>query len=386
MKPEPFEIQIPAERLADLTERLHRARWPGDFANPDWTCGVGEPDLRALVDYWREGFDWRAQEAQMNRYLHQRVILDEIPIHFMRVPGRGPEPLPLILTHGWPWTFWDFSKVVEALSDPAAHGGDARDAFEVIVPSLPGFGFSSPLVTGGIGTWRVGELWDRLMHEVLGFERYAAQGGDWGALVTAVIGHRYAAHVVGVHESFGGFLGLDYDALGPDAYGPDEAGWWEHVQAMQPHITSHMAVHSLDPQTLAYALNDSPVGLLAWILERRRAWSDCDGDVFRCFSRDELLTTVSLYWLTATIGSSLRFYAENARQSWKPLHDRTPSVEVPSGFAVFPKDVILVPRRLAERHANVQRWTVMPRGGHFAPAEQPQLLVEDVRAFFRPLR
>jgi pimeloyl-ACP methyl ester carboxylesterase len=205
-------------------------------------------------------------------------------------------------------------------------------------------------------------------------------------LVTAVLGHKYAAHLYGVHESLPGFLGLDYNRLGPDDYGPDEADWWEHVQKQRAVITSHMAVHSLDPQTLAYALNDSPVGLAAWIVERRRAWSDCEGDVERCFSKDQLLTNVSLYWLTGTIGTSVRFYWENARHRWQPSHDRKPAIEAPAAFAIFPKDVLLVPRRIAERYANVQRWTVMPSGGHFAPAEEPERLVDDVRAFFRTLR
>ncbi len=386
MKPRRFEIAIPGAALDELRTRLERVRWPGDLDNEDWAYGVPEPELRALVERWRDAYDWRAQEAALNRLEHWRAEIDGLPIHWVRVPGRGPDPLPLILTHGWPWTFNDFARVLGPLSDPAAHGGDPADAFELVVPSLPGFGFSSPLPRAGITAPDTADLWDRLMRDVLGFERYAAQGGDWGALVTAVIGHRFADHVVGVHESLPGFLGLDYDALGPDDFGPDEAGWWDHVQGMRQHITSHMAVHSLDPQTLTYALHDSPAGWLAWMLERRRAWTDCDGELLRVYTPDELLTAASIYWLTGTIGSSLRFYADNARRPWQPSHTRQPPCEAPTAIAVFPRDVLLVPRRIAERHANIRRWTVMPRGGHFAPAEQPGLLVDDLRAFFRELR
>jgi pimeloyl-ACP methyl ester carboxylesterase len=223
------------------------------------------------------------------------------------------------------------------------------------------------------------------MRETLGYDRYAAHGGDWGAMVSAALGHKYADHLYGVHESLPGFLGLDYTALTKGDYAPDEEGWFEHTKMMEGRTTSHMATHSIDPQTLAYALNDSPIGLAAWILERRRAWSDCDGDVERCFSKDDLLTTISIYWFTKTIGTSMRFYWENARNPWSPSHDQKPEVGAPSAFAVFPRDVLLVPRRIAEQHANVQRWTVMPAGGHFAAAEQPELLVNDIRAFFAHL-
>lgn len=379
---ERFEIAIPEAALADLHQRLDRVRWPDDPSNQDWRYGTERTALEALVAYWRDEYDWRAHEAAMNRYDHFRTTIDDAPIHFLRVPAAREDAIPLVMTHGWPWTFWDFQHVLGPLSDPAAHGAPDAPAFELIVPSLPGFGFSSPLRRTGIGFPQTAELWDRLMREVLGFERYAAYGGDWGALVTAVLGHRYADHLIGVHESLPGYLGLDYTALREEDYAEDEAGWWEHHQSMEATITSHMAVHSLDPQTLGYALTDSPVGLAAWILERRRAWSDCDGEVERVFSKDDLLTTISLYWLTETITSSLRFYWETAHHPWQPSHDRQPPCEAPTGIAVFPKETILVPRSIAERHANIERFTVMPRGGHFAPAEQPALLVDDLRAFF----
>ncbi|NQZ98162.1 MAG: epoxide hydrolase [Myxococcales bacterium] len=381
-----LRIDIPEARLVDLRRRLEEARFAADFANDDWRYGTNGAYLAELVAYWRDHFDWRAQEAKMNEHANFLVELEGVPIHFIHERGVGPDPMPLVLTHGWPWTFWDFRDVIGPLSDPAAHGGDPGDAFHVVVPSLPGFGFSSPLEVPGVTFSRTADLWAELMGEVLGYGRFAAQGGDWGALVTAQLGHKYADRVIAIHESLPGFPGFDYTALSPDDYGPGEEDWLARMQAKSVTIASHMAVHSTDPQTLAYALNDSPVGLLAWIVERRRAWSDCRGDVESRFSRDDLLTLVSLYWLTETIGSSLRFYYENAHVPWTPAHDRQPIVEVPTAFAVFPEDVLLLPRSIAERRTNLQRWTVMKSGGHFAPAEEPAALVDDLRSFLRPLR
>jgi len=384
---EAFRIAIPDDSLEDLRSRLLRWRRAADFANADWRYGMQGDYLEALVDCWLHRYDWRAHETRMNAFDHFRVAIDGIPIHFMHVRGRGPAPIPLVLTHGWPWTFWDFEKVLRPLSDPAAFGGDPADAFDLVVPSLPGFGFSSPLRTPGVGVARTAELWDTLMRSVLGYERYAAQGGDWGALVTAAVGHLAPDHLIGVHESMGGFLGLDYAAIPWEECAPEERDWPERMARKATVISSHMAVHTTDPQTLAFALEDSPVGLAAWIVERRRSWSDCGGDVERRFSKDDLLTTVSLYWHTRTIGTSMRFYWESMGGArWKPVREVSPAVPVPSGFAVFLEDNILVPRKTAERHANVKRWTVMPRGGHFAPAEEPGLLVDDIRSFFRGLR
>ncbi|MCA9503811.1 MAG: epoxide hydrolase [Spirochaetaceae bacterium] len=386
-RPEPFRVHVPGADLADLRERLMRWRRAADFGNDDWRYGLNGDFLARLVEHWLDRYDWRAHELRMNELDHFRVRLDDVPIHFVLRRGRGPAPIPLVLTHGWPWTFWDFRHVIGPLADPEAHGGDPEDAFDVVVPSLPGFVFSSPLERTGVGFARTAALWDRLMREVLGYTRYAAQGGDWGALVTAAIGHLGADHVIGVHESMGGFLDLDYAAIPWEECSPEERDWPERVARKTSAITSHMAVHTHDPQTLAFALEDSPVGLAAWIVERRRAWSDCDGDVERRFSLDDLITTVSLYWHTRTIGTSLRFYWESMGPArWQPVRDVSPAVPVPSAFAILPEDNVLVPRRVAERHANVQQWTILPRGGHFGPAEEPELIVEDVRRFFRTLR
>lgn len=387
LEPQSFEVAIADSELSDLESRLANWRAAADFANDDWRYGVNGSYLAELVDYWHKGYDWRAQEAKMNAFDHFRVEIEGIPIHYLHARGTGPAPMPIVLTHGWPWTFWDFQHLIGPLSDPASHGGDPADAFDVVVPSLPGFGFSSPLTQPGVGFARTAELWDTLMRDVLGYERYAAQGGDWGSLVSAAIGHGSADHLIGVHESMGGFLGLDYGSMRAEDYAPDEKEWPARVARKATSIASHMSVHTHDPQTLAFALEDSPVGLAAWIVERRRAWSDCDGDVEKSFSRDDLLTTISIYWHTRTIGTSMRFYRESILGApWKPIHDHTPNVPVPSGFAIFPEDVLLIPRKIAERYANVQHWTIMPRGGHFAPAEEPDLLIDDIRTFFRTLR
>jgi pimeloyl-ACP methyl ester carboxylesterase len=385
--PERFEIAIPDSDLEDLHSRLLRWRRAADFSNADWRYGMNGDYLAELVDYWFHGYDWRAQEARMNEFDHYRVVIDDMPIHFLHLRGKGKDQIPLVMSHGWPWTFWDFERMLRPLADPAAFGADSDLAFDLVVPSLPGFGFSSPLEQPGVGFARTAELWDRLMREVLGYERYAAHGGDWGSLVTAAIGHLATDHLIGVHECMGGFLGLDYGAIPAEDYAAEESDWGERVARRFPATASHMAVHTIDPQTLAFALEDSPVGLAAWLVERRRAWSDCGGDVETRFSKDDLLTTVSIYWHTRTIGTSMRFYWESMGGAlWSPIHDADPPVPTPSGFAIMPEDNILVPRKTAERYANVQHWTVMPRGGHFGPAEEPELMVEDLRRFFRGLR
>jgi pimeloyl-ACP methyl ester carboxylesterase len=385
--PERFEISVPDEALADLRARIVATRWPDDFANETWRYGANRGWLQDTVAYWADGYDWRAVERALNRFEHWRVVLDDVPVHYVLRRGVGADPCPLVLTHGWPWTFWDFARCIDPLADPAAHGGDPAYSFDVVVPSLPGYGFSSPLAKPAVAVRETARLWVRLLTEVLGHERFGAHGGDWGASVTAQLGHEHAAHLVGVHMSLPVLLKVSYyGGLSPEDYGPDEQGWYETMQARMASTHAHVAVHSQDPQTLAYALNDSPVGLAAWILERRRLWSDHDGDVFDAISRDDLLTGVTIFWFTQTIGTSMRYYFEQWANPLRIVHDRTPEIEAPTGIAVFPGDLVFVPRTVAERHTNLHRWTVMPRGGHFAAIEEPDLLVDDLRAFFRPLR
>jgi len=384
---ERFTIAIPDAALDDLARRLEHTRWAEDFANDAWAYGAEAGYLHDLVGYWRSGYDWRRHEAAMNRFAHFRTILDGVPIHFIHERGRGPDPVPLILSHGWPWTFWDWHKVIGPLTDPAAHGGDPADAFDVVVPDLPGFGFSSPLRKPGVDALLTADLWQRLMNDVLGYGRFAAHGGDWGAFVTAQLGHKHANRLIGIHLANGAPLDFFQTGLpGPEEYAPDEAGMHERTVHFFAQGHGYSAIQSTRPQTLAYGLTDSPVGLAAWLVEKRRDWSDCGGDVERCHSKDDLLTSVMIYWLTGTIGTSARYYYEGAQNPWKPSHGGMPVVGTPTGIIRFDNDVCYFPRRIMERHYDIRRWTRVASGGHFAPMEQPKILVEELRAFFRPLR
>ena len=385
MRATSFRVDVPASQLDDLRRRLRTTRWADDFGNETWRYGVERGWLEEMVRYWAEDFDWRVQEAAINAFSQYRIELDGVPLHFVHVRGNGPSPTPLILTHGWPWTFWDWKDVIGPLADPAAYGGDPADAFDVVVPSLPGYGFSAPLRTTGIGARRVAELWVQLMG-VLGYERFAAAGGDWGAIVTAELGHAHAEHVRGVYLTLPMIPGVNLRDVPADAFAEDEAWMARRSREARPAIMSHSTVHIHDPQTLAYALCDSPVGTAAWIWERRRAWSDCDGDVVRLYGRDFLCTTASIYWLTNTIGTSLRLYHEHFTRGWPVLHDRTPVIPVPTGFGISPKELLMLPRAWAEEKTELRRWTIFPSGGHFAPAEQPERLVDEYREFFRDLR
>ena len=386
MKIEKFSITIGADVLADLKDRLNKTRWAEDFANDGWQYGTNGKYLKELVDYWRDNYDWRRHERAINAWPQFRTVIDDVPIHFIHVRGKGPKPAPLILSHGWPWTFWDFQKVIGPLTDPAAHGGDPADAFDVVIPSLPGYGFSTPLRKSGVNWWVTADLWVKLM-EGLGYPRFAAHGGDWGAFITAQLGHKYADRLIGSHVTL--MTPLDMftgGAVPAEDYAPEEA---EQAKRNQDFILSEMGYFALQcskPQTPAFALNDSPVGLCAWILEKRRTWSDCGGDVETRFSKDDLLTTIMIYWLTQSYGTSARYYYEAVHNPWRPSHNRMPVVEAPVGATAFHKELVIQPRRWAERYSNLKRWTKFPSGGHFAAMEEPQALVGDIRAFFKALR
>jgi len=387
MSSEPFTVAVSDDTLQDLQDRLERTRWPLDVANADWRYGAERSYLQELVEYWRTSYDWRAQERAINSVHHYRTTIDEIPIHFIHEPGHGPAPIPLILSHGWPWTFWDYHKVIGPLSDPASFGGDPADAFDVVVPSLPGFGFSVPLTRPGIEWAATADLWVKLMREELGYDRFAAQGGDWGALVTEQLGHKYAQHMIGVHLGLAVPMTLFVTGLPrEDEYADDEKERFRHTQARMAVGTAHWVVQATDPQTLAYALHDSPVGLCAWLLERRRSWSDSHGDVESRFSKDDLLTITMLYWVSNSTVSSMRYYWEAEHTTWTPAHERMPAVEAPTAITLFPQELMTMPQRYLETYYNLKRVTTMPSGGHFHPMEEPDLLVQDIREFFRPLR
>ncbi len=386
MKAEKFKIEIPQARIDDLRNRLLATSWPGDFGNEDWHYGVEQGWLKDMVAYWATEFDWRAQEARMNALPQYRVVIDGIPIHFMHIKSGRPDAIPLILTHGWPWTFWDWHDLAQNL----ANGDSDGPAFDIVVPSLPGVAFSSPLTTTGVNPRVIAQLWVKLMVEVLGYPRFAAAGGDWGSAVTSELGHAHPDRILAIHLSTLLLPGFDPTRVGPQDFAADEQWMLPRIMEAIPLITSHFVVHASDPQTLAYALADSPVGTAAWLWERRRAWSDCGGDIVGLHGRDFLCTLASLYWLTNTIGSSLRIYKEQfgnpsagfEATGWPLLHDGMPSVTVPTGVAVAPSEVVLLPRKVVAEQVNLQRWKILPAGGHFLPAEQPGLLADEYRAFF----
>ncbi len=405
MQPEPFTVAIPDPALADLDARLAHIRWPADFNNEDWRFGVPRSYMESFVASWRE-YDWRETEAEINAFEHYRVTLDDIPIHFMHVPGKGPNPLPIVLTHGWPWTFWDWKEVALRLSDPASYGGDPADAFDVVIPSLPGFGFSTPLAVDGVQTQWTADLWATLMTDVLGYPRFAAAGGDFGAAITAQLGHKYGDRVVGIHVSIpptlggspadapppGSLLGLRGILDGPTArlaredFEPDERWCWDEMDERWVTALAHVAVHITDPQTFAYALHDSPVGLASWIVEKRYHWSDHSRGIDHLPSRRFLLDLVSLYWFTESYVTSARWYWHTFRTPWDKAHDRTPAIEVPVAVAGFPKEMVFAPKKLVASRNNLVRWSNQERGGHFAAAEEPDLFAADVQAFYASLR
>jgi len=385
LKIEPFTIAVPQEEIDALRARLAATRWAPELGNADWSYGVNGAYLRDLAAYWRDGFDWRAQEARMNAFPHFRTEIDGIPIHFIHVRGKGPDPVPLMLNHGWPWTFWDFQDVIAPLADPAAFGGDPADAFDVIVPSLPGFAFSGPLPREGIGYVETADLWVRLMRG-LGYDRFVAHGGDAGAFVSARLGHAHADAMIGVHLNLPVLPGVPFDAIDPDDFGPEERAMFEAQDFEGRHLT-HLMVHIHEPQTLAWAMHDSPVGQAAWMLHRRRAWSDCGGDVETRFDKDRLLTHFSLFWFTNSFAGSIRYYRASAfHQPMGLAHHRSPAIEAPTGIAVLPRELGHLPRSLVAAHSDLRHWSILPRGGHFAAAEEPQLITGDIRAFVRPLR
>jgi pimeloyl-ACP methyl ester carboxylesterase len=375
-----FTIDIPQATLDDLQERLGRTRWPNEIEEAGWNFGTNLDYLKSLVDYWQHAFDWRALEAKLNQFAQFRAEINGLGIHFLYERGKGPNPTPLILTHGWPDSFFRMYKILPLLTDPARYGGSPSDSFDVIVPSLPGFGFSdSP--RRSVSLVQTAELWARLMRDVLGYQRYAAAGGDFGSGITQLLALAHPESVVGIHVTDLGFYNLQSGQ--PDLseaerrYLGAQQGWFFQEGA-------YGMIQGSKPQSLAYGLNDSPVGLAGWIVEKFRAWSDCEGDVERRFSKDELLTNIMIYWVTQTINSSFEYYRDLNTPKLQPGQH----IEVPAGFARFPKDIpgIDPPRELAERHLRIARWTQMPRGGHFAALEEPALLAEDMRAFFHDLK
>jgi pimeloyl-ACP methyl ester carboxylesterase len=378
---EPFTIAVDEALLSDLRDRIKRTRWPDHMARSGWDYGVDPEYLQSLLATWADGFDWRKQERELNRLAHYRAKIDGRHFHFVHERGNGPAPLPIVLTHGFPSSFVEHFDLLPLLTDPAAHGGNAKDAFDVVIMSLPGFGFSDPL-GGPMLEGTIADLWLRLMRDGLGYERFGSHGSDAGSGVTIQLGLRHPEHLIGIH------LSAFYLYPPPEPWPPVVREFIERQRRERAEDVAYSRMQSTKPQTVAYALTDSPAGLAAWIVDLFRAFSDCGGEVESRFTREQLLTNLTIYWVTATIGSAMRGYYDVAHFD-TPLPP-SPRVQVPSGFAVFADSYragsARPPRELAEHFFNITRWTDMPRGGHFAALEEPQLLAEEIREFFRPLR
>jgi pimeloyl-ACP methyl ester carboxylesterase len=372
----PYSIDIPQSALDDLKERLDRTRWPDELPGVGWDLGVPLDYLKSLAEYWATTYDWRSQEMALNEFAQFTTVIDDQNIHFLHVRSSEPEALPLLITHGWPGSIAEFLDIIDPLVNPVAHGGDRADAFHVIAPSIPGFGFSGPTHETGWNTVRVAHAWVNLMSR-LGYERYGAQGGDTGALISPELGRIDPEHLVGIHVN-----NLLTFPSGPlENLSEAEQGRLQLMQRWQNEMSGYAIVQSTRPQTLAYALTDSPVGQLAWIVEKFKEWTDPAAELPEdAVDRDRLLTDVSIYWLTMTAGSSARLYYEGAK-SWGQTNEPT---LVPTGVAVFPMDITI--RSIAESQHNIVHWTEFQRGGHFAAMEAPDLLVADIREFFRRLR
>ena len=379
---EPFTLPVSSSAWEDLRARVKRTRWPDEISNSNWANGFDLKFLKDLCRYWSEDFDWQAQIDRLSLFPHYRFQAEEGKVHFLHVKGKGSSPIPLIMTHGWPGSFLEMLEIIPLLTDPAAHGFAADVSFDVIVPSLPGFGFSDRPQSAGMDAFRVAEIWVELMR-ALGYERFAAQGGDIGAGVSTALGLRHSEHLIGIHlnyipGSYRPYLAPETEITDTERQFLADAARWYDQNGAYAHL------QGTRPQTPAYALNDSPAGLAAWILEKFREWSDCGNDLYSSFTRDALLTNVTLYWMTETISSSFRMYQEGRRS---PLHfSPTDRVHPPCAIACFPREIMTPPRSWVERGYNVSRWTAMPRGGHFAASEEPEILASDLHAFFRNLQ
>ena len=374
----PFRIAVGDDVLDDLRSRLRNTRWPEAETVHDWSQGVPLVWIREICRYWAEEYDWRKREALLNRFAQFTTAIDGLDIHFLHVRSPHPQAMPLLMTHGWPGSVVEFHKVIEPLTNPTAHGGTAADAFHVVCPSLPGFAFSGKPVSAGWGVERIAAVWAALMAR-LGYSRFGAQGGDWGSAVTTALGILDPEHCVGIHITLAMGTRPKLDGE-PNA---EEARALKAIKYYKDWDSGYSKQQATRPQTLGYALTDSPSGQAAWILEKFWAWTDCNGDPENILSRDELLDNVMLYWVTASAASSARLYWESFGRRLGGARQ----VTVPTGVAVFPKEITPPVQRWMEGDfSNIQRWTEMAKGGHFAAFEQPELFLGEVRAFFRTLR
>jgi pimeloyl-ACP methyl ester carboxylesterase len=378
--PTPFSLHVNEDVLIDLKARLARLRWPDEIPENNWRYGTDLKYLQSLMDYWREGYDWRKHEAQINRFEQYKVKIRGIDLHYIRAQGKGPSPTPLLISHGWPGSIYEFHKLIPMLTDPAAHGGDAKDAFTVIAPSLPGYTFSFTPGQKRFSVEEIADTFHELMTSVLGYSRYCAQGGDWGAFITSRLGYAYPDAVRGIHINL---LAVRRDPKLLENPTPEEKKFIDELNTFLKEETGYQWIQGTKPQTLAYGLTDSPLGLAAWLVEKFRTWTDCDDNPENALTRDEMLTDIMLYWVTGAIGSSFWPYYSRMHGPW-PIPD---VVKVPMGYVEFPKEILRPPRSFAEKmYGNIQRWTKAKKGGHFAALEQPEFLATEIREFFRPLR
>lgn len=371
------------KELEDLRIRLRRTRWTNVEADAQWKCGTNPQYLRELVAYWIETYDWRKHEARLNTMPQFKADVDGVGLHFVQVKGNGPSPTPLLLLHGWPDSFYRFHKVIPTFSDPVSASGDPLDAFDVVVPSLPGFPFTGPLkhpVQDQPNRHSAQLIW-RLMTDALGYQRFGVAGGDGGSALAQILAIDHPEAIVGIHLTD---LGWHASNVDPSSVSKTEQKYLEVTKKQFMADGAYAMVQTTRPRSLAPSLNDSPVGLASWIVDRFHSWSDAGGDIENSFSKDDLLTNIMLYWVTQTIGSSMFTYYAEARS---PSLTSADHVDRPVGLALFPKDIGgIPPRSFAERTLNVQRWTEMPRGSHFAALEEPELFARDVVEFFRSLR
>lgn len=375
----PFRVDVPDAVLDDLRARLANTRWPDQIPGSGWEYGTDLAYLQDLCETWRTTFDWRAQEARFNRWPHFLTDIDGQQVHFVHARSPEPDALPLLVTHGWPGSVAEFLDIVDPLRDPASHGAPGAPAFHVVCPSIPGYAWSGPTTEPGWDLARVARAWPVLMAR-LGYDRYGVQGGDWGAMISAEVARVDAAHVVGLHSNM--LLTFPADAAGIELDGTDLSDLAAAGEFMQ-RGAAYQEIQGKNPQTLGYGLTDSPAGLAGWITEKFWAWTDHDGDLEQAVTREQLLTNLTVYWVTKTINSSVRLYCESMRSGrFGPTTDH---VDVPTAAAVFPKEIFRIPRGYAEQGFNLVRYTRFDRGGHFAALEEPDLLVDDVRAFFASL-
>jgi len=379
---QPFSYHVPDAEIEDLRERLRRARLPDQAPGDAWAYGTSVDYLRGLIAYWRDSFDWRVEEARLNAFPQFRIARPDSDLHLLHVPGKGPDPMPLLLMHGWPGSVFEFLDFIPRLTDPASYGGDPADAFTVVAPSLPGYGLSFRPGQVRFGVEEIGDILVDLMSKTLGYERFGVQGGDWGATTAAWMGAVHADRLIGLHVNM---LAVRRDRDIVKSPTAAEKAYLDELTRWLNEETGYQWIQGTRPQTLSFALTDSPAGLAAWIVEKFRAWSDCGGDVESVLTRDRMLANISFYWFTGAIGSSFYPYWFRRHRPW--MIPEGAAVTAPTGYAEFPREIVRPPRSLAEKtFTDIRRWTVMPKGGHFAAMEQPEALAEDVRAFFRPLR